>query len=139
MQHVQQFLCSLFSSWIIISYIKSPYLKSVVVPVFWLEGPEPPCWSKFSIFIGKNLLQLEFSILSLSFEAIFSRKILNSPQKKGNYLSGARCNWSRIKVFKTLTMSYKLSELLGHFMFFHWKEKRSSMGVIIFCIYRGKR
>ena len=75
------------------------------------------CWCKILIFVRKNLLQLEFFTVSLIFVVIFLWKNLDSPQNKGNYLSGAPCTWLGIKVVKIFMMSYELSQLVGHFMF----------------------
>ena len=77
----------------------------------------PTHQDKISNFIGKNLLQLEFSTVSLIFAVIFWWTNLDSPQNKGNYLSSALCNWLGIKVFKMFLMSHELSQLLDHFMF----------------------
>ena len=73
---------------------------------------------KIFIFAGKKLPQLEFCTVSLIFAVIFSWKDLDSSQSKGNYLSGALCYWLGIKIVKTFTMCYELSQLFDHFIFF---------------------
>ena len=89
------------------SIFKQGWWLGAVPPQAKKPAPHPR-WGKISIFVGKNLLQLELSTVFLIYVVILSWKNLGSSQKKENVYDEL---WTVAIVWS--------------FHVFHWKELRS--------------